>query len=527
MSQPRTRRLASGVALAAGALIAAALALSAAVNALPAAWPTGDGAVIELYTLHATSFRQLLGPYSRFGFHHPGPAMFYVLAPFYAASGHATASLSVAALAVNLAALAVVSWTIVRARAPIPLALALSALLLTFVLRLPALLTSAWNPHLPVLPLVALLAVSAAVASGDVRLIPLMVVLASFVMQSHLGLAAVSLVAAGGGLVLALFQQRPVLGRDSSLGRPLRQAAWLLALLWMLPLSEQIVHRPGNLSRIVEFFFLEGEEGRVPAAAAWRAWSYSLMGLVRPDLQLPIGHYFLPAARPWIAPAVLVAVMLLFVAAFKWWRTKDRFPFALASLAIAGAAAGYWSISGIRFEIFDHAVFWLSGVGLVVLAVAASAAFLWTHKGEGGRPPGSAIRIAAGSTLLVGAAVIGVGNITEPPPPPGSADGAVRAFVDGITRALPEHNIQKPLLQVDGQAWEVMAGVLLQFAKAGVPMAVDRRLVDIFDRPWLPTGDEDATLTFADRAGHSRQASRPGNVLIAEYGGYFVDALVP
>ena len=97
MSWPSTRRLASGVALAAGTLIAAGLALSAAVNALPAAWPTGDGAVIELYTLHATGFRQLLGPYSRFGFHHPGPAMFYVLAPFYAVSGHATASLSVAA----------------------------------------------------------------------------------------------------------------------------------------------------------------------------------------------------------------------------------------------------------------------------------------------------------------------------------------------------------------------------------------------------------------------------------------------
>ena len=492
----------------------------------PQVWPIGDGAVIELYTLHAAEGRQLLGPYSRFGFHHPGPVMFYALAPFYAASGHQTTSLSAGALAINLASLGVISWVMVRAAAPIALSLALSALLLTFVLRVPALLTSAWNPHLPVLPLVALLVVGASVATGDVRLAPLMAALASFVAQSHLGLAAVSLVASGGGIIAAAVRSALVLERRESLACWLKRATWVLALLWVFPIAEQIVYRPGNLWRIVAFFFFEGEAGRVSTSAAWRAWSYSLMGLVRQDFQLPLGWYFFPTPRPWLPGAVVLAALLVSVTAFKCWRLGRDFSAALAGLTMVAAAVGFWSIGGIRFEIFDHAVFWLSGLGATVVALAVSAPFLWTRVWAVHAPWCHVVRIAGGSALVVGAALIGWSNLAKPPAPAGSADGAVRVFVDGIVRAMPEHDIQKPLLQVDGQAWEVMAGVLLQLAKTGVPMAADRRLVDVFGRPWLPTGDEDAVVTIADAAGHERLSARMGNIAVAEYGGYFVDTVL-
>jgi len=44
---------------------------------------TGDGAVLELRTLHAAHGRELLGPYSRFQWSHPGPAFFYLALPIY------------------------------------------------------------------------------------------------------------------------------------------------------------------------------------------------------------------------------------------------------------------------------------------------------------------------------------------------------------------------------------------------------------------------------------------------------------
>ncbi len=40
-----------------------------------------DIAMIELYTRHAMEGNQFVGMYSRFGWNHPGPAYFYMLAP--------------------------------------------------------------------------------------------------------------------------------------------------------------------------------------------------------------------------------------------------------------------------------------------------------------------------------------------------------------------------------------------------------------------------------------------------------------
>ncbi len=46
--------------------------------------------MIELYTIHATHAAQFLGPYSQYGWHHPGPMLFYLLAPFYVVTVHST-----------------------------------------------------------------------------------------------------------------------------------------------------------------------------------------------------------------------------------------------------------------------------------------------------------------------------------------------------------------------------------------------------------------------------------------------------
>src|SRR6516164_9762469 len=77
-----------------------------------------DIAVTELYTDLASHGRLLLGPYSRFGWHHPGPVYFYLQAPLYAASNRAGASLFLGAMAINVVALAIVLWTIVRQDRP-------------------------------------------------------------------------------------------------------------------------------------------------------------------------------------------------------------------------------------------------------------------------------------------------------------------------------------------------------------------------------------------------------------------------
>ena len=43
---------------------------------------SGDAAILETAVRRVATGTQALGPYSRFGFHQPGPAYFFVQAPF-------------------------------------------------------------------------------------------------------------------------------------------------------------------------------------------------------------------------------------------------------------------------------------------------------------------------------------------------------------------------------------------------------------------------------------------------------------
>ena len=68
---------------------------------------------------------QAVGAYSRFGWHHPGPALFYLLAPFYLLGGSTEVALSAGAISINLISLLAVAWALFRASATPALGIAM------------------------------------------------------------------------------------------------------------------------------------------------------------------------------------------------------------------------------------------------------------------------------------------------------------------------------------------------------------------------------------------------------------------
>src|SRR5262249_14255995 len=86
--------------------LAAVAALAAFLRPTPEAFPSGDGAIVEIYTLEAARHFLTLGPYSQFNWHHPGPIYFYLLVPLYKLAGQRAIGLTAGALAINVAALA-------------------------------------------------------------------------------------------------------------------------------------------------------------------------------------------------------------------------------------------------------------------------------------------------------------------------------------------------------------------------------------------------------------------------------------
>ncbi len=71
-------------------------------------YPTSDQAVIELRTRDVPGQIPTSGVYSRYGFHHPGPALFWTLAGPYRLLG--PRGLVAGAMAVNAAAVAAMAW---------------------------------------------------------------------------------------------------------------------------------------------------------------------------------------------------------------------------------------------------------------------------------------------------------------------------------------------------------------------------------------------------------------------------------
>src|SRR5262245_48122107 len=77
------RRWAMWVAVALVLVPLVANAIALIVNVGSDYYPWGDRAQLELRTRDIGSWVDMLGPYSRFHWFHPGPAMFYLFAPVY------------------------------------------------------------------------------------------------------------------------------------------------------------------------------------------------------------------------------------------------------------------------------------------------------------------------------------------------------------------------------------------------------------------------------------------------------------
>src|SRR5215471_4732535 len=352
----------------AAAIAATVLALAAGLvfvaRRAPPVVTGSDIAVAELYTDLASHGRLLLGPYSRFGWHHPGPLYFYLQAPLYVASDRAGASLFAGAVAMNLLAFAVLLWTMIREGRTV-LAVAVGLACLAFAVRVPRFLASPWTPHVTILPTLACLGLAAAVASGRTRLLAATAFVASFVVQTDLALGPP--IAAVVTPALAVVAWRALRGAALPIF-DIALASLVSAAVWSLPLGEAGRHQGGNLGALWRFFTQTGvrlhsvREALVP-------WSDSFVGLARPDLALAWGNPLPPSGALWTIPAACALIALLAIVTYVAGKARRVFDAWLGAMTIAAAVTSLWSLTRVRGDFVDHEVFWLVALGGVAAAI--------------------------------------------------------------------------------------------------------------------------------------------------------------
>ncbi len=440
--------------------------------------PVGDQATLDLRIRDVWSFSSdtpLTGPYSRFGWNHPGPMMYYLLAVFSGmARQPAWASLVGNVLLQGLAVVwtARLSWKAGGLRWMIPW---LAVLTLSYWATGPWIFQQLWNPYLP-FPFFTLLLLQAwLVGSGDARRLLGMAFVGSFLIQAHVSYALPV-------LAVSLWAVVRLLVAEHRAGRSVhRWSLWwpplvVLAAMWFVPLVvDTALHFPGNTVHLVEFYLgLDGTK-HLPRLGIQRAagylaaefrWRPPWLGGADPP------NHFTSLTAPSPTAYLLLPVVLIgasWVLA-RWRRRTDLV--ALAQLLAVVVAAAVVALAVLNGPPFPYLFYWRIPIGAatVVMGLVVLVDTL-----PGPRRPARAVLCCL---LAAGVAVASV-SLTRTV---AAADGPVApmepvaASIIGQLRAEGQPHGKVLLRGYGTPLGGLHAALVDQLAREGAPVSVDKGL---------------------------------------------------
>jgi hypothetical protein len=326
----------------------------------------GDQALIELGARRAWHLDQLVGPYSRYDFHHPGPAMFYLLAPWVRLLEPSGPGVYLGAIVINGVALSVsvaLLWR--RSGAAVALWAAAAIDLFCLCVRVGT-LREPWNPYLIVGPMVLFVVLWALAVTGSAGAWLWAAVVGSYEVQTHIATAvfvvAMVVLAALWSLIRAYRSGRlEVPGRWwRHPGRATGLAA--LLLIWLPPVVELWRDHPNNLTLLWDFFTRSHTTAPFSQALRAAASGVTIIPFGNRDYTLVLqrSHAQLALAGVLFAAATTVAVVLA---------RRRRQPLALAFVAAAalGVVLGVVSLSRSTGAVEFYFAVWLAFVPLALL----------------------------------------------------------------------------------------------------------------------------------------------------------------
>ena len=533
----RLRDLSRRQALVGAAMVALVLVpfAASAVRAAHVGWiPSGDDALIGLRAHDVfTSQRPLVGQPStshlygpEAGTAHPGPIEFYWLAVPLRVLGP-DVGMILGALAFNLASVLVAAWVVLRRAGPVVAGWAMVLLAGVLWSEGTAVLSDPISSNAGGLALLALAAITWALADGDIRLLPLGAVFASWVAQQHLAIVvpAAGLVAfAVGALVV-----RTVVRVRRGGPRP-RSWPWVVGaigavlVLWSPVLWQQFTGADGNLTAIVHYARTSDTVplGWFPAMRQGiRAVGFPPL-LARSDLA---GDTFFngPLSIVEVATALASYAALVAIVVVAWARRRTLS--VLAATALVLAAAGAYngskvpdSVEAFRVNFYRWAfvVAWLAWLAIGwagALAVRSLAAR------RGSRVPAVVPRLAPALAIVLMAipaigAVATAGTDDERRDQDGFA--AMREMADAAVAEADRTGADRVTLVLRGRSAVLAAGsaLTLQLEDAGHRTTVpEQRIAGWGRHRVLEPGDDPGDLVLVLVSGRGDVPDGPGRTI--------------
>lgn len=474
---------------------------------------TSDRAGLELLAGDVGHHNPLIGPFSRDGWHHPGPMIYYLMALPLRLAGHRSIGLSLGALAINAASVAGVAF-LAKRRGGTPMLLCTLVVAALLLRSLGAeFLRDPWNPYIVVLPLLLLAFLTWSMACGDRWALPVAVAAASFVVQTHIGYAALALplLAWGVAWVVAIALRRR---ETADLLRPVLVAAAVAGGLWLPVLVEQWVETPGNLSRIQDYFADPpealnsfGDGGRV-VLGEFRASPEWLTGAIPP-------HPF--TGEPRVLGSLPLPVLLLpfAAAAAALWRWRPTGGRELLGVTAVLVVAGVVSVARTVGPLYTYRLRWAWVVGTLAGLVVLRG--LWeAGRRFGGEAVVRRLPSAALAALVLLSAVSSFAAVEADAPEPQARSTTLRAVVPSIERRLPPGEGVVVLRADSFAASAYLPGIIRRLERRGVSCRI---LVEsLGEHRRLDAEPVRQRLVVAADADVDALGGRPGLELIAYHG---------
>jgi len=347
-----------------------------------------DVAVLDMNMRRAADFHQLLGAFSRFDLHHPGPVFVY-LASFVArviGISHGAQALLITAALVSGLSLAATVYVLGRMGGPSVAAVAAVGSLFVALLTTVQLEVDPWNPYTVALPLVLLGTLTLCTMRGSATAFAAMLVVGSYEVQTDYGTAicVVALTAAA----LAVLAARHKLG---GLVRGWKAPALLIVtgIMWVPPLVDQLTSAHPNLSAIASFVLSHHPHAGLLGGASATGWASTFaLGASNFELEFNrgLGITWLLLAAGGIGAVALIARLL-----------HQRMAAQLALVAVAALGVAVVASSQIVGPPYTYLMAWAaSAVGLGIVALSLIFAPVLARK----------------SAIVMGAVVLALGGAT-------------------------------------------------------------------------------------------------------------------
>ena len=425
---PVTRPIALLVAI--GLVVLPLVVAAVVVLVRPGETPFMDNALMEMRVRDVGQHPVLLGLYSRDGWSHPGPLVFYTLALPYRLLGSSTAGMQVGALIVNGVA---VAGSILVARRlggiRIALAVALCASLLVRALG-PNVVGDPWVCFVTTLPFVLFLVLVWALFERRAWALPTAALVASWLAQTHVGFTPITVALGGVGTLVLVGRGVRHADARRRLRRAVATTIGVLAVVWLPPVYDQLGSR-GNLGAIVDWFgapaatthtIAEGARsvlgvlGVVPdwitghrRVAPFNGETLLRTQLVLPLLLIPFAAAVFYARRRRNAPLlrfglVLAAALAVSIVAVAntigvMYEYRLLWVWSLAALVGAVTLAIGWTLGAARFRSLDRFVLPILLASLVALSVTQIVEISDRGHASVGRSGGASGRRRAGASI--------------------------------------------------------------------------------------------------------------------------------